>query len=265
MAENWFYVQKGNRLGPVEIDVIQSLIRKEELKPEDYVWKKGFDNWKKIKDVSDLSSSNEEELLIPPVTTTQTAKASTEIEKKINLLDLNQDERIIFLRIGNDRGVASSDYGPFSVNQLKKLYHEHRINGKSFIFCTGMKEWMVLADLEEFEQVFNELPPVIQESDRRTFARKPFVARLFIQNNKKLFEGICRDISIGGMQILIDDFKGQVGDKISINVHPENTDHHFVASGVVVRILEGNSGFSFRFQGLSDEAKRAIEKYLQEN
>jgi c-di-GMP-binding flagellar brake protein YcgR len=128
-----------------------------------------------------------------------------------------------------------------------------------------MKEWKILADIKEFEQVFNELPPIIQESDRRAFARKPFVARLFIQNNKKLFEGICRDISVGGMQILIDDFKGQVGDKISINVHPENSEHHFVASGVVVRILEGNSGFSFRFQGLSDEAKRAIEKYLQEN
>jgi hypothetical protein len=97
MAENWFYVQKGNRLGPVEIDVIQSLISKEELKPEDYVWKKGFDNWKKIKDVSDLSSSNEDELLIPPVTTAQAVKAPIEIEKKINLLELNQDERIIFL------------------------------------------------------------------------------------------------------------------------------------------------------------------------
>jgi hypothetical protein len=67
------------------------------------------------------------------------------------------------------------------------------------------------------------------------------------------------------MQILVDDFQGQAGDKITINVHPENSDYHFAASGVVVRILEGNSGFSFRFQGLSDEAKKAIEKYIQEN
>ena len=265
MAENWYYVQKGNRLGPVEIDVIQSLLMKQELRPEDFVWKKGFDNWKKIKDVSELTATEREEITIPPVTISQAQVFNHIEEKPFNLLELNQDERIIFLRIGNDRGVAPSDYGPFSVNQLKKLYNEHRINGKSFIFCSGMKEWKILADIKEFEQVFNELPPIIQESDRRAFARKPFVARLFIQNNKKLFEGICRDISVGGMQILIDDFKGQVGDKISINVHPENSEHHFVASGVVVRILEGNSGFSFRFQGLSDEAKRAIEKYLQEN
>jgi hypothetical protein len=265
MAENWYYVQKGNRLGPVEIDVIQSLMKKEELKAEDFVWKKGFDNWKKIKDVSELSSQEKEELVIPPVTISHTEVLHQKEEKIFNLLDLNPEERVLFLRIGNDRGLAPSDYGPFSVNQLKQLYNEHRINGKSFIFCSGMKDWKVLADFKEFEQVFNELPPVIQESDRRAFSRKPFVARLFIQNNKKLFEGICRDISVGGMQVLIDDFKGQVGDKITINVHPENSDYHFVASGVVVRILEGQSGFSFRFQGLSEEAKRAIEKYLQDN
>jgi hypothetical protein len=67
------------------------------------------------------------------------------------------------------------------------------------------------------------------------------------------------------MQILLDNFQGNSGDKVTINVHPENTEHHFTASGVIVRILEGNAGFSFRFQGLSEEAKRSIEKYLQEN
>ena len=81
-------------------------------------------------------------------------------------------------------------------------------------------------------------------------------------NNKKVFEGICRDVSVGGMQVLIDQFPGKAGEKISINVHPENSDYHFVASGQIVRLLEGNNGFSFRFQQLSDEAKKAIEKYV---
>lgn len=76
---------------------------------------------------------------------------------------------------------------------------------------------------------------------------------------------MCRDISIVGMQVLMDDFQGSTGDRISINVHPENSDYHFTAAGVVVRLLEGNSGFSFRFQGLSDEARNSIEKYLQDN
>src|SRR5690606_24341276 len=147
----------------------------------------------------------------------------------------------------------------------KKLFKENRINAKTFVFTAGMKEWKLLADLPGYQDIFEELPPVIKESERRVTVRKPFIARLFIQNNKNVFEGICRDISIGGMQILMDEFQGSAGDKITINVHPENTDYHFTASGVVVRVLEGNSGFSFRFSGLSDEAQRSIEKYVQEN
>lgn len=261
MAENWYYVQKGNRQGPVGQDVIVSMIAKQELKGEDFVWKKGFDNWKKIKEVSELQSSPE-----PVASVIPTAPIAPVVaEKPFSFADLNEDDRVIYIRIGNDRGAAPTDYGPFSLKQIKQLFKENRINGKSFVFTSGMKEWKVLADLPEYQEVFEELPPVIKEADRRTSARKPFIARLFIQNNKKLFEGICRDISIGGMQVLVDQFNGNAGDKITINVHPENSEYHFAASGVVVRILEGNSGFSFRFQGLSEEARRAIEKYVQEN
>jgi hypothetical protein len=259
MADNWYYVQKGNRHGPVAIEVIETMIAQNELLAEDFVWKKGFENWKKIKDVPELEGKEE------PVAPSLPQELSVPRPSELRLKDLNPDERILFIRIGNDRGVASQDYGPFSLKQLKQLFKENRINGKSFVFVQGHKDWKLLADVKDYQEIFEEVPPVIKESERRVAMRKPFIARLFIQNNKKLFEGICRDISIGGMQILVDNFHGAAGDKITINVHPENSDYHFTASGVVVRILEGNSGFSFRFQSLSDEAKRAIEKYVQEN
>jgi hypothetical protein len=264
MAENWYYVQKGNRHGPVAIEVIGSMISKQELKTEDFVWKKGFENWKKIKDVVELQS---EEATVPEVSAPSSLPPQMESrpEKELSFKNFSEDERVIFIRIGNDRGGSSTDYGPFSIKQLKQLFKENRINGKTLVFTQGMREWKLLADLPEYQTIFEELPPVIKESERRVTVRKPFIARLFIQNNKTLFEGICRDISIGGMQVLIDNFQGHADDRITINVHPENTDYHFTASGVVVRILEGNSGFSFRFQGLSEEAKRAIEKYLQDN
>ena len=263
MADNWYYVQKGNRHGPVAIEVIETMIAKQELKPDDFVWKKGFENWKKIKETSELEAKAQAPAA--PVAPNLPPEISKIQHKELSLKDLNVNDRVIFIRIGTDRGGAATDYGPFSLEQLKQLFKENRINGKTFIFATGMKEWKLLADLPEYQEVFHELPPVIKESERRTNIRKPFIARLFVQNNKNVFEGICRDISIGGMQILLDNFQGNAGDKITINVHPENSDYHFTASGVVVRILEGSSGFSFRFQGLSDEAKRSIEKYVQEN
>lgn len=278
MADSWYYVQKGNRHGPVALEVIQQMVSDSELSSSDYVWKKGFENWKKIKEVTELEESPAaaapvQETFKAPTPAPAQAQApkpaadlGPKIEyKEVSLRSLSPDERTIYVRIGNDRGLPPSDYGPFSVTQVKQLFKESRINGKTLIFVTGMKEWKVLGDLPEYQEIFEEAPPVIQDADRRAAVRKPFVARLFVQNNKKVFEGICRDISVGGMQILTDDFKGQAGDKIAINVHPENTDYCFTANGIVVRILEGNSGFSFRFNGLSDEAKRSVEKYLQEN
>jgi hypothetical protein len=200
------------------------------------------------------------DLPVPP------APAAAPVPKKeVRLKDQNPDENMIWIRVGNDRGTPPVEYGPYSINLMKRLFKENRINGKTEVFVKGTDNYKLLADLPEYQEIFEELPPVIKESERRTQVRKPFIARLFIQNNKNFYEGICRDISIGGMQILLDNFQGKAGDKITINVHPENSDYHFTASGVVVRILEGNAGFSFRFQGLSDEAKRAIEKYVQEN
>lgn len=259
MADNWYYVQKGNRHGPVAVDILESLITSGELTTSDFVWKKGFENWKKIKEVDELMSSPKSEAAVPDL-----QLPSVQFHE-VNLKNINPDERILYVRIGIDRGGAYSDYGPFNIKQLKQLFKENRVNGKTLIFCQGMKDWKILGDLPEYQEIFEEMPPVIKDADRRANIRKPFIARLFVQNNKKVFEGICRDVSIGGMQVLIDNFQGASGDKISINVHPENTDYHFTASGQVVRVLEGNSGFSFRFQGLSDEAKRAIEKYVQEN
>jgi hypothetical protein len=258
MTDNWYYVHNGNRQGPVAFEVLETMISKVELKNEDYVWKKGFENWKKIKDVPELQVCSEPEASsIPEMPETPA--------HEISLSELGEDDRSIFIRIGSDRGGASSDYGPFSIKQLKKLNKENRINGKTSIFIKGMKDFKILGDFPEFEEIFEEMPPVIQEKDRRNNQRKPFVARLLFENNKNVEEGICRDISIGGMQVLMDEFKGKAGDAITINVHPENTEYHFTASGVVVRVLEGNSGFSFRFDPLSDEARSSVEKYIKQN
>lgn len=267
MADNWYYVQKGNRQGPVALEIITSMMAKEDLKPDDFVWKKGFDNWKKIRDVSELQEAPIPAMAAVPEMEEFPKAPEIHLEnKEFSFTSIHDsEERLIFLRIGNDRGGASSDYGPFSLKQVKQLFKENRINGKTFLFTTGMREWKILADISDYQDFFDELPPILKEADRRTSSRKPFIARLFVQDSKKLFEGLCRDISVGGMQVLVDDFKGKAGDRLTINVHPDNSEYHFTASGVVVRVLEGNAGFSFRFQFLNDEARAAIEKYVQEN
>lgn len=257
---SWYYVLNGERQGPTELKKVQELYSESTLKSEDYVWTKGFDNWKKISDVEDIVSvSSTPEVSEIPM---EIPRPIPQEKEKVSILEKSNDQQNIFIRIGEDRGTQVTEYGPFNLEMLVKLYNENRINGKTNCFINGMNDWYLLAEYEDFEQVFNEAPPEIKDTEKRNDPRKPFIARLFIESKKKIYEGICRDVSIGGMQVLVEKYPGNAGDKISINVHPENSDYHFVADGEVVRVLDGGHGFSFRFINLNTEATSSIQKYL---
>ena len=177
---------------------------------------------------------------------------------------IDREERKFTIKIGIDRAGDESEYGPFSLSQITKAFIEKRINAKSLIFAPGMEEWTFLADIPIYEEIFQEFPPTIEEDDRRKNIRKPFVARMLFHNNEQLFEGICRDISVGGMQILINGYFGKVGEIVDMNVHPNNSDMVFVASGKIVRILDGEQGFSIRFNDLGAQAQKSITRYLHQ-
>ena len=186
-------------------------------------------------------------------------------EKKthpFNWSRVDRKEKIFFIMTGKDRGSRKEIlYGPYSMDVLVKLYQEKRINGRSYIWASGMKNWSILADISIFEECFGEGPPEIEEIERRSAQRRPFVARMFFHNNDLLYEGVCRDISLGGMQILVSGYPARIGEKISFNAHPNNSEYHFVANGEIVRVLK-DQGFSLRFIKLSDEAKSAVIKYI---
>jgi hypothetical protein len=258
MDEKWYYVESGERKGPVELSEIRAMAANSALKDEDFIWKKGMENWTKLKDVSDISEPAGDE----PESPTIEEPVVEAVLDTLELRKLAKNENSIFIKIGSDRGGANIEYGPYSIEVLKKLFKENRVNGKTFVFLRGMNDWSILGDFEDFGEIFDGLPPVIEEIDRRASLRKPFVARMFFESDKQVYVGICRDVSVGGMQVLVDHVPAPLGEVISINVHPENTEHHFVASGEVVRHLDGGQGFSFRFKELQTEAKQAIEKYI---
>jgi hypothetical protein len=269
MDESWYYVVAGERKGPVEIEVIQNLIQNLSLVQDDFVWKKGLENWVKIKDTEEfqISSEVEEEttqnILPEEVETKSELPEVIQVVESNSLAELAGTQNSIFIKIGADRGLEETEYGPYSLDIIKKLFDQNRVNGKTFIFTKGMQNWKLLGDFDDFENIFSDVPPPIKDEDRRANKRKPFIARMYIQNQKDVHIGICRDVSVGGMQVLVDHFPGNVGERISINVHPENTDFNFVAAGNIVRLLDGGQGFSFRFVDLGSESITAINKYLE--
>lgn len=311
MAQLWYYVSDGDRVGPVAQKEIIELIKSSKLDLQSYVWRKGFADWMHIEDVNELTTAVETEIEpeeevnlveesddveeisieepesldieenievaesvdeahdeVEPEEELETANVEevVEIEEQVEdeplrFSDFNLSEEKFYIKTGSDRGSASGEYGPFSFDQLKVLLNQKRINDLTLIFSMNMKHWAPVGVFEDFETLFM-VKTTISDEDRRQFLRKPFVARMLYANNNEVFEGLCRDLSVGGMQVLMDHFPGATGEQISLNVHPENSEHHFVADGKVVRILEGRKGFSFRFINLSEEAKQSIENYI---
>ena len=274
MSTQWYYVQGSERVGPVERSEIDSLFHAGTINAESFVWKKGFDNWKSLESVEELSDL----LSVQSAPSTPVFDDISEIPSMshesaqqeessggLNLMSLSDEAKVFTVKVGYDRGGSETEYGPFSLNQIKKAYQEKRISERTFIFTPGMSTWVLLGDFELFERISGISSAEVSDDDRRVSVRKPFIARLFFHDNNQVYEGICRDISIGGLQVLVSSFPCKVDEKVSLNVHPDNSDYHFTASGRIVRKLEGDSGFSLRFEELSSEAIASIQAYVDNN
>lgn len=264
MSHAWYYVKGSERVGPINLEEIQDLIKENSLTEESYLWRKGFSNWEKLKNIEELKNLKQEENpdiledFSPPNMAEEVAS-----QKGFNWQEIDTDKDLFFIKIGADRGTDANEYGPFSIKKIHQLFSENRINGKTLIFSSGMDNWGFLAETPLYQEMTQAPSPQIKEEERRGADRKPFVAKLMFHDNKLLYEGVCRDISIGGLQILVSDYPGKVGDRISLNVHPENGEYNFVARGKIVRILEGGKGLSIRFVDLTEDSKDIITKYLE--
>ena len=251
MTQKWYYVEGSQRIGPISIQKLEELIKDETISETSYVWVKGMENWVKANTVEEFSAYFKPEV-----------KAESSKEERINWDNIPEDAKLFVIKIGLDRGMKEEEYGPYDLTTLKKAADEGRINQKTFIFAKGMEDWAFIGDLPMHNLIFPGQESDIQESERRTGTRKPFIAKMIFHNHKNVFEGVCRDISMSGLQVLISDFPGEIGDEISLNVHPSNDGHSFVASGKVVRILDGGQGFSLQFVDLNQEAESAINNYI---
>lgn len=296
MTTQWYYVQGSERVGPVEQEEIHELYQQGTLNGDSYVWRKGFDNWQPINSVDDFSSitsggtsgpgfspmdedpinpsaddldypeevTGEHDISNIPQMGEEEPDPIFHSNSSFDLENVGFDDKVFTIKVGYDRGGQEAEYGPFSLSQLNRAYSEQRINEKTFIFTPGMDTWVLLGDFPRSGEIMGGMPPQISDEDRRINVRKPFVARLFFHDNKQVYEGICRDISVGGLQILVSNFPCEVGERVSMNVHPDNSDYHFTASGKVVRKLDGDTGFSLRFTELTPEAQSAIQSYIEE-
>ena len=269
----WYYVQDGDRQGPVGEEGIASLLKDGTLDQDSYVWKKGMKDWAHLSTVAELAHllsagpvAEDDDPAFGEEFNDSTASMVMEepTPASFNWQNIDTHQKIFMIKTGIDRGSNETEYGPFNLAMLQRLLQEKRINLKTLVYTPGMDTWEFLADTPLASQITTEVPPVIADSERRKAVRRPFVAKMFLSDDQQVFEGVCRDISIGGLQILVSNVPVKVGDTVSLNVHPDNTAHSFVATGRVVRLLGQGQGLSVRFQNLDDAARNAINAYLDQ-
>ncbi len=263
----YFVAVRGKAVGPLTAQEVYERICKGEFGPLHYFWISEAQDWKRICDEKEFA------VLIPQKPSTSSI---AHIKEKV----FNKKKETLLPALGKKTYYlyySNSQYGPFSKEELLKVLQTHTVGKNAYLWTAGWSTWKRLTEVEEFSNyVVTQTAPSLKvrvstragkdATDKRKAPRRPLVARLFVHNNKEVIIAVCRDISVGGMQVLTDRVPGEVGSHVKLNVSPGDPKKvkSFVAEGEVVRILEDGRGFSFRFTKITSEARKTIEKYIQE-
>jgi hypothetical protein len=249
---SFFLAEGQSYIGPFKASEIYAMIESKKTSWVDYCYREKEGNWMRIADHPVFKAIQAE----PPKPPKPKIQAPPPPPRATESL-------IKWFVYQND-----TQTGPYTTADVARLLASHQVSESAFVWQEKFTEWKPLGQVDDFKTSSQKPAPVQTEAkkqeERRTAPRKPLVAEAYLTNLKEVMTGICRDISVGGMQVLCEFVPGQVGELIRLNVRPPESSNlkPFVAEGVIVRVLEDKKGFSFRFTRLEAEAKSAIERYI---
>jgi len=276
-----WYVAMGERwIGPLTAADVYERVLAQELTWAHYVWKQGQSEWKRICDVKTFQAAvptapakavlTEVKAASKPTIKQGARKSVVAPPPPMNAEQTGAADTKIWFLYFND-----AQYGPFSRTEIANLQQAGKITPRVHAWREGMGNWDRIERISELKAPLEKSGKIAKKAEapsqveQRAAPRRPLVAKIILASGDAIRVGMCRDISVGGMQVLMDQLPGPVGTRVKLNVSPAGTApagqsiEPFVAEGVVVRILEDRRGFSFRFEKLNDNAKRSIERYLE--
>lgn len=270
----WFIALGKNWVGPLTASDVHSKVIQNEISWAHYVWRKGQKNWQRICDTAPFQAAVPHEP--SKALREEVAERSREVQTKkappAPPKEDDVDQKVWYLYFNE------TQFGPFSSSEVDENIASGKIDARVFAWRDGMAGWERLEKVAQFQKKLKGQAPVVRPAtlrstkkvDKRGTPRKPMLARILLSNDREVAVAVCRDISIGGMQVLTDKIPGEVGEKIKLNVSPAKDEKGkkaefkpFVAEGMIVRLLEDGRGFSFRFSRLTESARRSIESYVE--
>ncbi len=265
-SAEWFVAIAGQTRGPMFGHEVFALVEKKELNWIDFVYRAKEGKWIRLSEHPTFSTllptapkAPEAPVIPAAVVVVPPPPPANELKEWFTYKDQTQT-------------------GPYSVSEMKRL--ATGVDPSTvYVWKTGLAEWKLLKDMREFSPVnppaspIGRLTPVAATTDsstaseKRQAPRKPLVARIYLTNQSDLVIGICRDVSVGGMQVLSDKVPGNPGTIVKIHVDPpaDSKIKGFTAEGMIVRLLEDQRGFSFRFTKILDPDRNQIDQYIRES
>ena len=302
-ASQWYVAVGQKWIGPMSASDIYEKVASHELTLAHFAWKKGQTDWKRICDIKTFQSLGPHEpqkaaqKQFQSEVSAQTVASRSEGMASGKSAGPSVRPAAAGRRPAGPAAFLSScetrtwylnqnqaQLGPFSTEEITRFLKTGKINGRVHAWRDGMKNWDRLEQVPEFRALaasallarpaaaqgskIGHGGDKIQENEQRYHPRRPLVAKILMSDQETVIVGVCRDISIGGLQVLTETVPGAIGTKIKMNISPSSNEagepiESFVAEGVIVRILEDGRGFSFRFNRLADRARQAIESYIE--
>lgn len=251
-ALKWYTVVNSRPVGPLSAKEIVQRIQGGELNFASHVWKDGFSGWTRIYDVIDFKP-----LLPSEPSQTFIAEIQKSTQASPPPLSPKQKEELRTWYVYLDE----ANYGPISDREVELLIESGRVTSSTYMWQKGFADWQAASAIPAWAKL-TKGGAEAKKTDKRSTPRKPFETKILLTDGKEVGWALCRDISVGGMQVLMDRAPGPVGTQLKLNVNTQGGVQGFTCEGTIVRILEDGRGFSFRFTHLSGDAKSAIEKYI---
>ncbi|NBU19948.1 DUF4339 domain-containing protein [bacterium] len=264
----WYIAQGEKWVGPLRASDVYAMIQDHQISWVHYVWKKGQSGWNRVCEVKPFQEY---------APTQPKPKVKPSVKPAVESSDYHKKWFLHY----ND-----SQFGPFSQAEVIRFLQIGKINPRVHAWAQGMANWQRIESISELSSHTEKKdvsPPSFQKTkgsshseggahfsgqEQRSSPRRPLLAKMILSDDQSVIIGMCRDISVGGMQVLTDEAPVKVGTLIKLNVSPSTNETGpnippFVAEGKVVRILEDGRGFSFRFTKLSDTARKSVEIYIE--
>lgn len=256
-SAQWYVAVGDQPAGPFKAAEVYEKLSTGEMTPAHYAWKKGMKDWKRLLEFSEFQ-------IEVPKAPPKNWKPPEEVTPPAP--PPSKPARVWFLYY-ND-----SQFGPFSRQEVERFLSVGKIHSRVYAWKDGMGDWKTIGEISDFSgAITSTAAPVIPKPqassvqlEQRAAPRRPLVARLLMASGSSVIVGVCRDVSVGGMQVLTDDIPGPAGTRLKLNVSPTEagTLQPFVAEGQVVRVLEDGRGFSFRFDKIDEQVKKALQEYI---